>query len=135
MVVEALRAKAHLDEVGISAEVIDPVSLTPLDVDSIVRSVEKTGRLLVVDTDWTNCGAAAELIAAVAERMQGQAMPMLARMGYAATPCPTTKPLENLYYPNGRTIAAKALQMVRGDSDWVPYGEEAREISEFKGPF
>jgi pyruvate dehydrogenase E1 component beta subunit len=135
MVVEALRAKAHLEEIGIHAEVIDPVSLAPLDIDTVVESVEKTGRLLIVDTDWTSCGASAELIAAVVERLQDGAMPRVARMGYAPTPCPTTKPLENLYYPNGRTIAAKACQMVKNRSDWEPHGEEAREIAEFKGPF
>jgi pyruvate/2-oxoglutarate/acetoin dehydrogenase E1 component len=135
MVVEALRAKAHLAEIGIHAEVIDPVSLAPLDVDTVVTSVEKTGRLLVVDTDWTACGASAELITEVVERMQGHALPRFARMGYAPSACPTTKPLENLYYPNGRTIAARAKQMITGRDDWEPHGEEPREIAEFKGPF
>lgn len=136
MVVEALRARAHLAEVGISAEVIDPVSLAPLDFDTVVRSVERTGRLLVVDTDWTNCGAAAEIVAEVVERTQSKHAPRVARVGYAPTPCPTTKPLENLFYPTGRTIAAKAYSMVKPDAgEWVPEGEESREIAEFKGPF
>jgi pyruvate/2-oxoglutarate/acetoin dehydrogenase E1 component len=135
MVVEALRAKAHLAEVGIHAEVIDPVSLAPLDIDTVVASVEKTGRLLVVDTDWTGCGASAELIAEVVERMQNGTVPRIGRLGYAPAACPTTKPLENLYYPNGRTIAAKARQMVTGKGDWEPHGVEPREIAEFKGPF
>jgi pyruvate dehydrogenase E1 component beta subunit len=136
MVVEALRARAHLEGVGIHAEIIDPVSLAPLDIDTIAQSVERTGRLLVVDNDWTNCGASAEIVAAVVERCEGARAPRIARIGYAPTPCPTTKPLENLYYPNGRTIAVKAFAMVKDDgAGWMPEGAEAREIEEFKGPF
>jgi acetoin:2,6-dichlorophenolindophenol oxidoreductase subunit beta len=136
MVVEALRARAHLDAVGIHADVIDPVSLAPLDIDTIAQSVERTGHLLVVDNDWTNCGASAEIVAAVVERCSGARAPRVARLGYAATPCPTTKPLENLYYPNGRTIAGRAFALVKGNgSSWLPEGPEAKEIEEFRGPF
>jgi pyruvate dehydrogenase E1 component beta subunit len=136
MVVEALRARTHLADIGIHAEVIDPVSLAPLDIDTITQSVARTGRLLVVDNDWTNCGASAEIVAAVIERSGDDRPLRIARLGYAATPCPTTKPLENLYYPNGRTIAAKAFAMVKSkDGGWEPHGTEALEIEEFKGPF
>lgn len=136
MVVEALRAKAHLEEVGIHAEIIDPVSLAPLDIDTIAASVARTGRLLVVDNDWTMCGASAEIIAQIVERFQNGHTPRMARMGFAPVPCPTTKPLENLFYPNGRTIAARAHALVKGDGmAWLPEGAEAKEIAEFKGPF
>ena len=63
MVIECLRAHELLAEAGISTEVIDPIWLAPLDIDTICESVERTGRLLVVDTAWTNCGAAAEIVA------------------------------------------------------------------------
>jgi acetoin:2,6-dichlorophenolindophenol oxidoreductase subunit beta len=136
MVVEALRAKAHLESEGIHAEVIDPVSLAPLDIETIADSAERTGRLLVVDNDWTGCGASAEIIAAVTERLQDGPAPRMARLGFAPTPCPTTKPLENLFYPTGRTIAAKAYAMVKRDAPvWVPHAAEAKEIAEFRGPF
>jgi pyruvate dehydrogenase E1 component beta subunit len=135
MVVESLRAYHHLEEVGIAAEVIDPVSLAPLDAGAIIRSVEKTGRLLVVDNGWTCAGAAAEIVAQVLEHFQGSRPVRVQRMGFAPTPCPTTKPLENLFYPNSRTIAATAYSMVRGKSDWLPDGAEAKEIAEFRGPF
>ena len=55
--VECLRARAHLAEVGLAAEVIDPIWLAPLDVETIAASVAKTGRLVVVDNGWTTCGA------------------------------------------------------------------------------
>ncbi len=136
MVVEALRARAHLEAIGIHADVIDPVSLAPLDIETIAHSVERTGRLLVVDNDWAACGASAEIIAAVVERCTGGRSPRVARLGYEPTPCPTTRPLESLYYPNGRTIATRAFAMIKGNgAHWRPEGVEAKEIEEFKGPF
>src|SRR6185312_7234483 len=58
MQVECLRAAHYLNDIGINAEVIDPIWLSPLDIETIAESVERTGRLVVVDTAWTNCGAA-----------------------------------------------------------------------------
>jgi pyruvate dehydrogenase E1 component beta subunit len=57
MALECVRAKHLLLDAGIDAEVIDPVSLSPLDGDGISRSVERTGQLVVVDTGWLSCGA------------------------------------------------------------------------------
>ena len=137
MVVECLRAKHLLEQVGVRAEVIDPVTLTPLDIDTIAASVEKTGHLIVVDTGWLACGATSEIITQVIERLQGKVAFSVKRMGYAPTPCPTTKPLENLFYPNARTIAHAAYeQLGRGSkNDWVIETVDAKEVAEFKGPF
>ena len=71
MQMECLAAQRYLEEVGVRAEVIDPIWLSPLDMDTIVESVEKTGRLLVVDNGWMTCGAGAEIVAQVAERLMG----------------------------------------------------------------
>jgi acetoin:2,6-dichlorophenolindophenol oxidoreductase subunit beta len=136
MQVECLRAARYLEAVGIKAEVIDPIWLSPLDVDAIAGSVERTGRLLVVDTAWTSCGASAEIVAQVAERLEGKRDLKLGRMGFAPTTCPTTPTLEELFYPNARTVAARARDMVEGKSTgWLP--EERPELAsiEFKGPF
>jgi len=136
MAVECLRAARELAQTGVHADVIDPITLSPLDVDTIVDSVRKTGRLLVVDSDWTACGASAEIIAAVAERLQGAFPVQLRRMGYADTTCPTAKNLENLYYPDAQKIAAAAYGMVRqGAEAWVPASVTAPELVEFRGPF
>ncbi len=136
MVIESLRAHKHLENHGISAEVIDPIWLSPLDIDTITASVEKTGRLLVVDTGWLPCGAGAEISMQVIERLQGRKQIIVERSGFVHTPCPTTKPLENLFYPNSSTIAAQAFTMVYPDAKpWMPEGEEAEEITKFKGPF
>jgi pyruvate/2-oxoglutarate/acetoin dehydrogenase E1 component len=136
MVVECLRARAFLQEVGISSEVIDPVSLSPLDIDTITTSVRKTGRLLVVDNAWLNCGASAEILARVVERIHGHHPLDVRRMGFEPVPCPTTRNLEDLFYPNAGSIATTARQMVEGDAkSWWPQSQEAPEIAGFKGPF
>lgn len=140
MVMEALRAKHHLENVGIHVEVIDPITLYPLDMNTIVESVRKTGRLLIVDNGWLTCGASSEIMARMIELLpegiNGKAIPM-ARMGFAEATCPTTRSLEDLFYPNGKTIAEKAYHMVckGGDFCWLEAINDKTEIDEFKGPF
>ena len=136
MQVECLRAHIYLESVGIHAEVIDPVWLSPLDIDTIVRSVRKTGRLIVVDNGWVTCGASAEIITLVVERLQGIMPVTVRRMGFAPVTCPPTPTLEDLYYPNARTIAAAVHDLVTGgENRWLP--EERKELNEiqFRGPF
>jgi pyruvate/2-oxoglutarate/acetoin dehydrogenase E1 component len=134
--VECLRARLHLAEVGLEAEVIDPIWLAPLDTDTIAASVAKTGRLVVVDNGWTTCGASAEIAARVVEKLQGTREIRIHRMGFAPGTCPPTPSLEDLYYPNARTIAAAARDLVEGKATgWLPAErDDAREI-EFRGPF
>jgi pyruvate dehydrogenase E1 component beta subunit len=109
MAVECLRAAELLADAGIAAEVIDPVWLAPLDVDTIIQSAEQTGRLLVVDNAWTNCGASAEIIARVAERPVRNRSIRFERMGFAATTCPTTPALEQEFYPNSEPDRRRGL--------------------------
>lgn len=139
MMMEALRAQKHLEGVGIKAEIIDPITLWPLDMDTIMQSVRKTGKLLVVDNAWLTCGASSEILTQVYERCRasGENMPEMARMGFAFTTCPTTKPLENAFYPNGQTIAKQAYEMVKGRNaaSWEPPAATKTEIDAFKGPF
>jgi pyruvate/2-oxoglutarate/acetoin dehydrogenase E1 component len=136
MQVECLRAQRYLEEVGIRAEVIDPIWLSPLDMDTIADSVERTGRLLVVDTAWLCCGASAEIVAGVAERLQGLRDLALRRLGFAPTTCPTTPVLEELFYPNARTIAAAARDLVEGQATgWLPDERPDLRSLEFRGPF
>lgn len=133
--VECLRARDCLAEVGVQAEVIDPVSLSPLDVETIADSVRRTRRLLIVDSGWTFCGASAEIVTAVSERLNGQAPFAFKRMGFAPTVCPTTKKLQDLFYPTVSEIAAQAHGLVTGDSSWKPAHVDSPEILQFKGPF
>jgi pyruvate/2-oxoglutarate/acetoin dehydrogenase E1 component len=131
--VDCLRAERYLADAGIGAEVIDPIWLAPLDADTIAASVARTRRLIVVDNGWTTCGASAEIAARVAEREPGA---RIRRMGFAPTTCPPTPGLERLFYPDARTIAAAARDLVEGRaSGWLP--DERKELAEleFRGPF
>lgn len=135
MQIECLRAQQYLQDVGIHAEVIDPVWLSPLDIDTIIRSVRKTGNLIVIDNGWTTCGAGAEIVAQVLEQLQGKKEIKVHRMGFAHTTCPPAPNLEDLYYPNGRTIAKAAHDLLKGDSAWLPDERTDLQEIEFKGPF
>lgn len=137
MVIEALRAAEFLERAGIHATVIDPVTLSPLDMAPIIASAAKTQHLLVVDNAWLNCGASAEIIARVCE--QGQGGTKVKRLGFAATTCPTTPSLEQGFYPNPLTIAEAAIELVAKvvADDWMPEPKEAELLyqKQFKGPF
>lgn len=135
MAIECLRAHQLLKTAGISAEVIDPVTLSPLDMTTVLDSVEKTGRLVVVDSAWTNCGASAEILARVVEHVQNRKDIQVRRMGFEPVVCPTTKTLEDGFYPNAQKIAAAVYAMVRDNAAWRPAGDAALELTEFKGPF
>ena len=136
MQVECLRAARYLADVGVSAEVIDPIWLSPLDIDTIVESARKTGRLCVVDNGWTTCGAGAEIVAQVVERLQGEREIRVARLGFAPVTCPTAPNLEAAFYPDARTIAAAANDLIRGArQDWLPAERDELKDLEFKGPF
>jgi pyruvate/2-oxoglutarate/acetoin dehydrogenase E1 component len=135
MVMESMRARALLEAAGYSVEVIDPVTISPLDTATIFASIEKTGRLFVVDNAWLNCGFSAELIARAAEHFQGRPV-QFARLGFAPVTCPTTKVLENEFYPDVRRIGNQAAEMIAPGRP-APIGpqQEAPEIKRFKGPF
>ena len=136
MQVECMRAQRYLEDKGVGAEVIDPIWLAPLDLDTIEASVRRTGRLVVVDNGWATCGAGAEIVAALAERLQDAPGWKAKRMGFAPVPCPTTPSLEELFYPNARTIAAAALDLVKGaPQGWLPAERADLKSIEFKGPF
>lgn len=136
MQLECMRAKLYLETVGISAEVIDPIWLSPLDIDTISQSAAKTGRLIVIDNDWINCGASSEIVAEVLERLQNRREVRIHRMGYAPVTCPPTPPLERLFYPDAPRIAQAAYDLVKGDkSNWLPRERLDLQEIEFKGPF
>jgi pyruvate/2-oxoglutarate/acetoin dehydrogenase E1 component len=134
--VESVRAAHYLESAGVSAEVIDPIWLAPLDIETILRSVRKTGALCVVDNGWTTCGAGAEIVSHVVEAIGGERAIRVLRLGFAPTTCPPTPSLEEHFYPNGRTIAAAVFDLVSGaPKGWMP--EERADLAEieFRGPF
>jgi pyruvate dehydrogenase E1 component beta subunit len=139
MLMECLRAHELLSEIGIEAEIIDPISLMPLDTETIADSARRTGKLIVVDNAWTTCGASAEIVARVVERLAAEGkMIQVRRMGYAPTTCPTTPSLERAFYADAGTIAAAAYTLVRPEkAAWQPDPERAKLAyqAKFRGPF
>lgn len=130
---ECLRARQYLADVGLSAEVIDPVWLAPLDIDTIIESVTKTGRLCMVDNGWTTCGAGAEIVSRVIEALPGRSI-AVRRLGFAPVTCPTAPALEAGFYPTARTIASAAHELVHGEP-WLPdERDDLRDVA-FRGPF
>jgi|LauGreSBDMM110SN_4_FD.fasta_scaffold17849_1 pyruvate/2-oxoglutarate/acetoin dehydrogenase E1 component/TPP-dependent pyruvate/acetoin dehydrogenase alpha subunit len=135
MAIEATRAAHHLESTGISAEVIDPIWINPLDIELIKKSVAKTGKILVVDNGWVEFGTSAEIIAKICEAFPDKKI-QIARMGFAPTTCPTTKSLEDLFYPNSKTISNKVCEMLKKEEiDWSKLNVKNEELEEFKGPF
>jgi pyruvate/2-oxoglutarate/acetoin dehydrogenase E1 component len=138
MVVESLKAAELLREVGIEAAVIDPIWLQPIDIETITRSAERTGRLLIVDNAWTNCGASAEIAARVSEALGGRPGLQIRRMGFAPTTCPPAPNLEREFYPDPGKIAATSFTMVRPDRPaWTPDPTRTTLAYQqaFRGPF
>lgn len=135
MNVEALKAAEVLSKNGIDLEVIDVRTVAPLHEEMIVSSVMKTRSCLVVDYDWVFCGFGAELAALISHRCFRYLERPVERLGFAHVPCPTTRPLENLFYPSALNIIRTVEKMFGLEGadlrDESFYSYEQR----FKGPF
>lgn len=108
----AVDAAEALKDKGISAEVIDIRSIVPLDIDTILKSVGRTGRLLVVDEDYSNCGVAGEIIAQVSERAFADLRSPPARIAYPDMPPPFARVLEQQALPSVQKIIDKVMELV-----------------------
>jgi pyruvate dehydrogenase E1 component beta subunit len=97
LVLSALEAAQEAEKIGIKIEVVDPRTLTPLDKDTILDSVKKTGRLLIADEDNKTCGVAAEISALVAEEALDYLKAPILRNCSPDTPVPFSPPLEKAY--------------------------------------
>ncbi len=112
-VLQAVAAADELKGEGISVEVIDPRTLVPLDRDAILKSVAKTGRLVIADPANRTCGAAAEIAAIVAEEGFSSLRAPIRRITTPDVPIPFSPALEKPLYPNKDKIVA-AVRTVLG---------------------
>lgn len=96
---ESLVTAEALAAVGVSAEVIDLRVVRPLEMGPILRSVERTGRLVTIDTGWTEYGTGAEIVARVAEAGAGLLKAPARRLGLPGYPTPSSRALAAHYYP------------------------------------
>ncbi len=118
---ESVAAAEALQAEGISAEVIDPRTLVPLDVDLILGSVARTGRLVVADPAHRTCGAAAEISAIVAEEAFDSLRAPIVRVATPDTQIPFSPALEKQLYPSRDGIAA-AVRRVLGARPLIDAG-------------
>jgi 2-oxoisovalerate dehydrogenase E1 component len=107
-----LKACAVMEKEGISVEVIDPRTVAPLDVDTILESVRKTGRLLIVDEAFAPCGIGAEIAAQVIDRGFDELDAPIRRLNGTHTPTPYSPPLEKAVIPNVDSIAQAIRDLV-----------------------
>ena len=112
MTLEAFKAAQLLKEDGISAEVIDLRSIKPLDIETIVASAKKTGRVIIADADWKTCGLAAEISALVIEKSFNTLKAPPKRITYPDSLSPTCWALANHYYPTAKDLAIAALDLM-----------------------
>ncbi len=109
---ESIKAAEALAKEGISAEVIDPRTLVPLDTATILESVAKTGRLLVVDQGHRTCGAAGEIAAMVAEKGFWNLQAPIKRLTAPDMQIPFSSALERGFYPDAAMIALAARELI-----------------------
>lgn len=112
MVAEALAAAAELARDGIEVEVVDPRTLVPLDLDTIVASVRRTRRCVVAHEAPLRGGIGAEIAALVQEHAIDQLDAPVLRLGAPQTPVPAAPSLEDAYLLDGRAIAAGVRGLV-----------------------
>ena len=109
----AMQAAEQLQQQGVSAEVIDLRLLNPFYPESIIASVLKTGRLLVLDGSWSPCGMAGEVIASVVESISPAALKNPpARITLPFSPAPSSRVLEKAYYPTVAMVMSQALKLM-----------------------
>ena len=111
MVPVALKAAEELEKQGVSCEVIDPRTIRPLDIDTIIESVKKTNRVVVAEESHPFCGVGAEISTEINERAFDYLDAPVRRVSGADVPMPYAKNLENLAVPGVAQIVAAVREV------------------------
>lgn len=111
----AMHALTAVEQHGLDVDLIDPRTIKPLDLDTIVASVQRTGRLMVVDYDFPFAGFAAEVVAAVTERAFQSLKQPPQRIGFPDRGMPSSGVLERAYYPDPARLAAAMQRLLYGE--------------------
>lgn len=112
MVQEAVLASEKLSAQGIDAEIIDIRSIKPLDEETILKSLKKTGRLIILHEAVRTCGFGAEIAAIMAEKAFGDLKAPILRVTAPDSPSPFSPVLEKEYLPNADKVVAAALKLM-----------------------
>ncbi len=108
---QSLEVAKKLQNNNINIEVIDLLSIVPMDIETICSSVAKTKRLLIVDEDYLSFGLSGEIITRVIEKLGTNNIKQIERLGNPDIPVPAAKSLENLTIPNPTLIENKIIEM------------------------
>lgn len=112
----ALEAAEQLAAKGIQAEIVDPRSLSPLDEDTILASVDKTNHLIVVDEATPRCNVATDIAAMVADKGFDSLDAPIKRITAPHSPVPFSPVLEDLYLPSADTIVRTVMELTGEDT-------------------
>lgn len=112
----ALEAAEILSKKGIEVEVVDPRTTSPLDEETILQSVAKTNRLIVIDEANPRCNMATDIAALVADKGFDTLDAPIKRITAPHTPVPFSPPLEDLYLPNARKIIQVVSELIGDES-------------------
>lgn len=139
MALEAMHVAQILSNKNISVEVLDICSVKPLDERSILQSVAKTGRALILDSGWPLFGVSAEIAAVIAEKGFDLLKTKIMRIGLPDAPVPTSPYLSRHYYPSEKDICAAICELLGINLDYKSLGlnDLVRDTPDdyFKGPF
>lgn len=112
MLMEANLTADALEKAGVKSEIIDLRSIRPLDINTILNSIKKTGRLIICDTGGISFGVSAEIAAQVADKGFSYLKAPIQRVGLPDCPTPASFELEKYFYPGAKDIFKKALQIL-----------------------
>ena len=140
MVLESIRSAEVLARQGISVEVLDLRTIRPLDVDTILDSVTKTGRLVVADNGWTHFGVSAEIISIVSESIFEKMLCAPERIGMNNSPSPSSRALANNFYPRAKDLSEIVCKILKIEIDLealFPKSGLPQDVPDpaFNGPF
>ena len=114
MVHEAMHAAQELSKDGIEPEIIDLITVNPMDTETILDSVRKTGRVLIADTGHLFCGISAEISAMIAENCFNYLFAPPVRIGWPDVPVPASPVLESYFYPKFEDIIEASKKLMKG---------------------
>ena len=135
--IDCLKCVKYYKQNGINLELIDLRSIRPLDTKTILRSVKKTKKCLVVDNDWTHFGVSSEILSVIKEHFVKNENIVASRIGFFDSPTPSTRSLVKHYYPNSFKIGNQINKLLNLSLDLDDLKIKLHDIPDnnFKGPF
>ncbi len=120
MTIEALEAAKILEDIQISVEVIDLKTISPIDIETIMRSVQKTRRVIIIDNGHISFGISAEILSVIVENSNFELLSKPKRIGLPHAPTPTAYSLSEVYYPNTKDIMKEILESLKIKNTSMP---------------